>query len=983
MIRTAPDPFFACLSFVFAPTEDFMLTPLRSALCRLGLGLAVCLGLSTAVAAQTTMATIRGKIADEQNALLPGVAVTARALDTNLTRTVTTGDSGAYFLPNLPAGKYELTAALDGFVTAKREALVLTVGQEATIDLALKVGGVSEVITVSGQGALLETTQHTLGTVINNQQIDALPTVGRDFSALALLSPGVQPGVGGNGDTLAFSGQRGYSNGIFVDGASNEMQYYGNQASSFPQDWIQEFQVMTNSFAAEFGTASGGLLNVITRSGSNRFTGRGYGFFRNNKWDAAPYAGFFQNGKPVYEDEAPPLDQKRWGGFFGGPIMTNKLFFFAGLERLDSDSSRVLGISDYWRNRGLQTVLPATTTDTPYILKGDAQVNDSNRVSLRFDHSKKLLYGLTNGPLDVAERTETFGGPSYNIVGNWTSTLTNTSFNELRVFFGSNKPPITCDKSGTGGPEQLAKARPGTYAGVLYPGANFGCTVFTGLEGEQNLQFIDNYSFIKGAHQFKVGGQAAQVHTIDDIVNFHDGQWTHSTDVVFDINNPVSWPDAFTGNVGGTTADTKLWNYAFFAQDTWRASNSLTLNFGLRYDLDQSVKGGNDLVDNKNSRIMAQLGGGPKVTKTDVDKNNWAPRFGLTWKPSETKPLTVRGSAGLFYDQNHNNFNAIYIINSLLSDGIISLDANTPAQNPFYNAADPAGSALTLRRYLAQNYPFFPDVSIAPQVKAGLNLLDVNLQVPYTAQYSGGFTYDLASNVSLQVDYVHTHGYDQLLFVDTNAVLQGNTIVRPDTRFLGTGTLENLGWIKYNGLQSELKYRFRNAGTLGVAYTLAKTTSNFTASIFGGSPTQNALQNGQFNLSEDEGPDNADRRHNLVINGAYTLPVDIQLAGIWTFRSAAPWTVSTTQQLDADPFRDRPEPRNSRRGDDLNTVDFRLSKSFRIGPRLRVAGFWELFNAFNTDNFAAFAGSLQSSSFGLPISAYDKRRQQLGFRVDF
>jgi outer membrane receptor protein involved in Fe transport len=952
--------------------------------------LVLCLAASAGLAtlapiasAQTTMATVRGKIVDTQGAVLPGVAVTAHGLDTNLTRSVTTGEQGEYFLPNLPAGRYELTAALDGFVTAKRELLVLTVGQEVTIDVPLKVGGLQEVITVSGQGGLLETTQHTIGTVINNQQIDALPTVGRDFSALALLSPGVQPGVGGNGDSLGFAGQRGYSNGIFVDGASNEMQYYGNQASSFPQDWIQEFQVMTNSFAAEFGTASGGLLNVITRSGSNTFTGRGYGFFRKDSWDAAPYAGHFDNGKPAFEDEAPPLDQKRWGGFVGGPVLQSRLFFFAGLERLDSDSSRVLGISDYWRNQGQASVLPATTTDTPLILKGDAQINNSNRVSLRFDHSKKLQYGLTNGALDVAERTETFGGPAYNIVGNWTSTLTNTSFNEFRFFFGSNKPPITCDKSGTGGPENLTLGPPGTFAGILYPGAQFGCTVFTGLEGEQNLQFIDNYSFILGSHQFKVGGQAAQVHTIDDIVNYHDGQWTHSTDIVFDKNNPISWPDAFTGNIGGTTADTKLWNYAFFAQDTWRVNDALTLNLGLRYDIDQSVEGGNQLVDDKNRRIVAQLGGDPKVTKTNVDKNNWAPRFGMTWKPSETKPMTIRGSAGIFYDQNHNNFNAIYIINSLLSDGLISLNANTPASNPFYNPADPAGSRQELRAFLAQNYPFFPDVSLAPRIKAGLNLLDPHLQVPYTAQYAAGFTYDLASNLSLQVDYVHTRGEDQLLFVDTNAVLVNNAVVRPDSRFLGTGTLENLGWIRYNGLQSELKYRLGSAAHVGVAYTLSKTRSNFSASIFGGGPTNNALVNGQFDLSEDIGPDNADRRHNLVVNGDYLLPYDIQVAGIWTFRSAAPYSVSTSQQLDSDPFADRPEPRNSRRGDDFSTVDLRLSKTFRLGPRVKVSGFWELFNALNTDNFSTYAGSLQSSSFGLPIAAYDKRRQQLGFRVDF
>ena len=313
---------------------------------------ALCLTLAAPLPAQTAMAAVRGKIVDEQGAVLPGVLITIRSLETNLTRTVTTTEVGEYFLPNLPAGTYQLQATLDGFSPARREQLMLAVGQDATIDLTMRVGTLEQVVTIVGQGAVLETTQHTLGSVINSAQIDDLPTINRNFSDLAKLAPGVTTGVGGNGDTFSANGQRGYANGMFVDGASNEWNYYGSQASSFAQDWIQEFQVMTNSFAAEYGTASGGLLNVITRSGSNTFTGRAYGFFRDDALDAAPFAGFFENGEAQFEDEAPPLDQQRYGGFLGGPLMKDKLFFFTGIERLDASSSVILGLSDYWRNRG-------------------------------------------------------------------------------------------------------------------------------------------------------------------------------------------------------------------------------------------------------------------------------------------------------------------------------------------------------------------------------------------------------------------------------------------------------------------------------------------------------------------------------------------------------------------------------------------------------------------------------------------------------
>ena len=265
--------------------------------------------LPLAAAAQTTLASVRGKIVDEQGGVLPGVTVTARQVDTNVERPTVTAEGGQYFIANLPAGAYEVLVELTGFVKQRRADLVLQVGQEATIDFTLKVGGVQESIDVVGSAGLLETTRTTLGATIKKEQLDNLPVLNRDFSSLALLAPGVTTGTGGyaaggTGEMVSINGQRAFTNQVVVDGASNMWQFYGKQASTFSQDWIQEFQVLTNSFAAEFGTASGGIMNVITRSGSNQFRGRGYAFFRDSDWDSAPFAGRFQNGQPVFLDSA-------------------------------------------------------------------------------------------------------------------------------------------------------------------------------------------------------------------------------------------------------------------------------------------------------------------------------------------------------------------------------------------------------------------------------------------------------------------------------------------------------------------------------------------------------------------------------------------------------------------------------------------------------------------------------------------------------
>jgi outer membrane receptor protein involved in Fe transport len=938
----------------------------------------VAAGLAAAPAkAQSTTATVRGTVSDEQGAPLPGATVTARQTETNVSRTVTTGALGQYFLPNLSAGTYELAAELSHFAPGKRAGLVLRVGQEIDVDFALKVGGLQESVEVVEEGTVLETTQNTIGTIITKEQIDDLPTVQRDFSALAKLSPGVTTGLGGNGETLSVNGQPGYTNGIFVDGASNEWQYYGIGASSFSQDWIQEFQVMTNSYTAEFGTASGGILNVITRSGANRFQGRAYGYFRDDSLDAAPFAGFFENGQPQFLDEAPPLKQRRLGGFLSGPIVKDRLFFFAGIEQLDRDSNAVLGISEYWRNQGQNPLVPTGTDDLPYILKLDANLNSRNRVTLRYDHSDKIDKNQSGSAIALEEARQNFGGPVWNVVANWTSTLSNTSFNEVRAFYGSNKPPIVCNMSGTGGTVHLTMGPPGTFARRQYPGAIFGCPIFTGLEGEENLALTDNFSFVRGAHQFKVGAQAVWTKTILDITNFHDGRWRHSTDRVFSRNDPVSWPENFTGNIGAIPATPSAWSYYFFVQDTWQLSSALTLNLGVRYDLDGTVASGNEFVAGKNQRIVSSLGGAAVLEEVKTDKNNVAPRLGLVWKPTADRRTLFRANAGLFYDQHHTNYNGIYMANSLLNDGLIVLNSNIPGLNPFYSAADPAGSRQRLREFFAQTYPFFPDLSRAPRGTQSLDIIRPDIKIPYTVQLTAGAAHDFGSGFTLEADFVHARGEDGFIFVNENIRFAGGEyVLNVDPRFGALSYLHNDGWSRYNGLQVQAQYR-RARGRAGVAYTLSKSTSNYSPNIFGAGPTN------PFDLSEDEGPDDADRRHNLVVNASYTFPLDIQLAGIWIYRSGQPWSVFTFDELDGDPFSDRPEPRNSRRGDSLNTLDLRLSKAFRLGGRVTATAFWEMFNALNTDNFDLYTGQIDAPELGQPTAAYDKRRQQGGFRIDF
>jgi outer membrane receptor protein involved in Fe transport len=965
----------------------------------LAIGLVLCLFPVPPASAQTALGSLRGVVVDQQGAALPGATVTARHVQTNTTQTGVTGEEGQYLLANLRPGTYEMTTELSGFGPLKQQ-LDLRVGQDLTVNFAMKLASLAETVEVVGSSVTVQT-QSTLATVITNKQIDDLPTVARNFSALATLSPGATSSNAtgtGQGTGVSISGQRPFTNGIVVDGASNQMQFYGRQGNNFPQDWIQEFQVLTNSFSAEYGQAAGGMLNVITRSGSNTVLGRGYGFFRDDKFDSAPFAGRYDaNLNPIFLSSPVPFSQQRYGGFLGGPVVKDRVFYFGGIERLDNTSSEVLGIADYWRQFVTDTVIPTVETETVGMAKVDLNVSQKHRVYVRYtdDHHRWTNQGGTSpgsaSPLSTLESRQTFGGPLRSAIGNWTSTLSNRAFNELRVSMGVNKPWILSNIAGQTGGQALLDAAgynstvgnpTGTYASISYPGATFGAISFSGLEGETNLFFIDNFSIVNGRHQLKFGGVVARQQMAMDVEAAHKGRWTFNQDIKFDINNPASYPQAFSGNLGTGVANPAVWNPSFYVQDTWQARRNLTLNLGVRYDLDLTPETVNDYIDPYNQRIVARLGGTAPLTKSEADKNNFSPRMGVVWVPTADEQTTLRGSMGFYYDQNHWNFTDIYLNETLLALRRVSLNSNTQAGNPFWTPANTAVGIAQMRAFLAQNFPGYPNLDAMPFPLETILGMQPDYKIPYSVNLAFGGTHDFGRVLSIRGDYVHTRTYDASTGPDVNWTCSpcgpNGVYTRKDPRYGSISLVGNGGSIWYNGFETRLDYRPSATARAGIAYTISKTTSNTSTGLSTGGTTN------PFDLSEDYGPDDNDRRHNFVVDASYLVPrIDVQFAGISSYRSAPPYSVSTSVQLDADPFSDRPEPRNSRRGSRESNTDVRVSKILRLGGRRNVSVFWEMFNVFNVDNWLRYQGSLQSSQFGLALTEGPKRRQQLGFRFDF
>jgi hypothetical protein len=894
--------------------------------------------------AQSVDVILKGAVRDESGALLPGVTVTATNTTTNFTRSSVSDRAGHFTLPPIPAGSYDVSAELAGFSKQVRRAQTFYVGTSINIDFTLKLAPTAETVVVTANAPVLETTTNTLSRLVQKAEIDTLPVATRNFNDLAALSPGVsRTGVFGGVD---ISGSRDFQNGYNVDGISSKTNLVGSQRINYSQDWIQEFQVLTNQYPAEFGQASGGILNAITRSGTNQLSGRVYGFLRKDAWDATP----------EFATRKPPLDEKRFGATLGGPITKDRLFFFAGLERLDNKSNNIV-TSAFPASNG---TFPSVTKETLFLGKFDFQATSSTTLRARYNIQKRDATGASIGGTSTEEHGRFSNDKNYDFYGSWNHIITANLFNEARADFSHWEQNGGCN---------FATRNPkGTWFERAYPGALFGCPVNFGLLFEEQTQFFDNLSWSSGRHDLKVGIQVVRPKLGGDFRNFRDGRYGFVRDVPFSIDNPASYPISFTIFQGPTAFNVSSTTYGVFIQDSWRMSENFTLNPGLRYDLDGTFTALNPMV---------RTDKGLQTIKKDT--NNIAPRLGFAWTPfNDNKKTLIRGGAGLYYDQNHNNTAAILLLNNVLVDKIVLINAASPLLNPFW--PDQAKARQFLADALARNT--IPDVSAIKGLVGGTNTIDPNIKVPATAQVTFGVARDFSGGLNASADLVYSRGIDQLIFrevnIDRNAAVNEHKVVRINPNYSSIGEAANGAKFTYKALQLQVNYRPTARSLAKLAYTLAKNESNTVLQTLNGGFVTNP-----FDLELDKGPTDNDVRHTLSVNGSTVLPFGIEVSAIAYYRSALPYSAFTNRLLGPGPFNQRPEPRNSRRGDDFFSLDARLGKSVSLSERATVTLFVEGFNLTNKTNFGNYVGNIDSALFGKPTTASPKRRTQFGLRVNF
>jgi outer membrane receptor protein involved in Fe transport len=911
--------------------------------------------------AQTDTGSLDGRVFDEQKAGMPGVTVTAKNTATGLTRTVQSGATGTYHFPSLPAGTYDLTAEIQGFSQQVRKAVIVQVASQTSADFTMKVGAVTETVVVTGETPLVQTTKSDVGQVITTAMVDNMPLNGRKFQDLSLLVPGTRSSnyydptkteVGG----ISYGGLTGRSVVINVDGGDNNDGVVRGLLQQFSNDAIQEYKVTTQRYSAEFGRSVGGVVNVITKSGTNEFRGSAFVFARNENLNAKTY---FEEQEGL---EKQPFEQQQFGGSIGGPIRRDVAHFFAAYERNRRDdfatvfTNNVLPEQEGPQEKPFRNHL--------FSAKTDFQLGTGNTMIVRYalEDQKRDHDFIGGNTLRSAGALNTNNIHSVIAKDSW--VFGNNMLNEALVLFQRFENNITAEDN--------------TNPAVSTPDFTFGANLNTPQQTiQERWQIKNDFSFrvggLGGDHDFKVGAEMIRSH--------YGGFFTPTLYGFFNFSNPIpggdlnaylnTIADTFTGSAGNNVSDDN-WTYAAaYFQDDYKPTSRLTLNLGLRYEV-QSGPYSNDF-DTLALRRLGELG---YPTERQLDTNNIGPRVGFAFDVMGDGRTVARGGYGIYYDEIFQNI-TLYERWS---------DVRTPL---FFVSASP--SPWTPAEYAANREAIrnsFLDPTFAGQT---IRLTAPDLVQPWAHHFNLGASHQLTQNISIDVDYTHSEGRDEIHRWRINTPQNVNTRLSPAGVFapdLGAFIVEgNRGRSEFDGLYVTGKVRWGARASVISSYAWTKT--NNIANDFGTQPAD--ITNGNWDL--DWGPAPNDLRHRFTLGAVFQLPWGLQystsmqsntgkpinhLAGLGGLRNSVRATDPATGVM---------FPRNAFLTDGFYSWDMRVSKVFGFGGGRSIEALFEVFNVTDTVNFNRddYVQDFTSTNFGTPtaIVPNSQLQAQFGARVRF
>lgn len=980
---------------------------------------------------QAATATLEGVVADPNGAAIAGATVHVKNTETGFVRSTVSDATGIYRLPLLPPGPYELTVKAPNF-SESRTNLSLTVGQKYNYDLQLSVGASSETVDITSQAPIVETTRQSISSSVNARAVADLPVNGRNFLDFVTLTPGVVRDP--RGGDLSFGGQRGTFNSVQIDGVDNNNMFFGQALGrtgsgrapyQFSQDAVQEFQVNTNSFSAEFGRAAGGVINVVTKSGTNEFHGTLFEFYRDRSLNANSLRFVSANSTLIPNTVKPPYHFNQFGGNIGGPIKKNRAFFFFSYDGQRNTQPNVVTFgaappADAASLAGFARLAPYQASYTRgfnqdvYLGKVDIELTDVHRLGVRYNRQNFTGTNLENGG---ATRAQESSGNSLVTTDTVTLTLnsafTSKFYNEFRAQVARDREPGLANSDN---PE--ATINQGGQAVVTIGRNNFSPRETT----ENKYQLIDNVSYITGPHNLKGGADI----NIEKILNFFPGLFgaQYLFNSYADYNNhfipgtaqyqrAVRFVQAFAGlGTQGPTTHPDFNEFGFFLQDDWRMTPNFTLNLGVRYDIQHMRESG---VRNYAPSLLAA---GIDTAVIHNDFNNVAPRVGFAWSPGSSGRLVARGGYGFFYGRTPSI--ALGTAHSNNGLAVINIQLNNPVLPFTY-----PGRFTSIDQILALGTPSTPNLFI----------FDKNYEQPYTQQGSLGVEYGLTKDVSVSANYLFVKGTHLQRTRDINLLTPVSTPVAGYPNFLRfpgpqgnpTRPIAGFGRIaqfeasansEYNALVLSLTKRLSHNFQFLASYTWSKvlddTPDATSVVIFNTGDDAKQAQNSFF-LRDDWGPGVANVPHRFVASGVWDLAyfsglnsiarafVDgWQLSGILQANSNQPFSgLLGTADLnnDSNQATDRVPGfgRNAFHKDKYVSFDFRLAKTFYITEKYRLQFLGEFFNLFNRVNFSAFQNQYATvtnlgaanvtltprSDFGFPRATFDPRIGQLAVKFLF
>jgi carboxypeptidase family protein/TonB-dependent receptor-like protein len=976
--------------------------------------LLVVFGLAGSAFAQTDVTTSRisGTVQDSSGAALPGVTVTATNKETGLQQVSVTDENGFYRVLNLPTGTYEITAELDGFATATAPNVRLLLGSTPTVNFNLQSATVSETITVTADELpVVEVTNTAVGTTIQQEQIENLPSFGRDFKQLVLLTP--ESRIESERGTLSLSGERGINTSVTVDGMDYNNAFFGGTVGgaegraplSISQESIKEFAVVTNGASVEYGRSGGGFVNIVTKSGTNNLHGSAFYFDQPESL----VSDFPRVGPTAGRDAA---DQKKdqYGGSLGGPLVKDKIFYFLSYDKQKQDLT--VPINGANLNASYFAKYPALASPPAYVQTRDGSVT-FGRLDYQVSPSQRLMvranltdYEGINGTSDSASRTESYNGveglDSKAYVGSWSGQFGSNWLNDLNLNYINEDTPR--DDKGLNLPE------------IQVGGLRFGEVSFLPIQtNNKRKAFADTLTYLRDRHVLKAGVDYNDT-SVDQVFR---GNWRGV--FIFSANPNPNFPgntDDFLagrwsqyrqfGGLNGLTSEEagkaafSQKETAFFLQDQWFIRANLTLSAGLRVE---TLDNPDDPILNPNDPNGR---GGLNLTGHIPDsKNQLSPRFGLSWAPDEK--TAVRFSLGRYWSRTP----ALLWAQPFTANGVrgaqLIISAPTSGGNVTGAPTDPnaPGWGTGFNPVGVERVDFNRVSAIAtPNVFT----VDPDFENPYTDRVTLGAEREILPRISFGLDFTYAEGSQLQRLTDINRVYSGAvSTVNQRPVYSSTRRFSSYGQIitdlsdaesKYKAVTATLQRRYADNYSLYGAVTWSKDRDNDSNERnFSGIQAEDVND-----LGNNWGPSNRDQEWKVILNGVWDTPLwGIGLSGSFQFYSGSPYTPIIGADVNGDTVTGTDRPtingvhlgRNSERQPDLYTTSLRLKKDFGIGPT-NVAVFAECFNCTDHTNKAISAnnqiwgtGQTPRTTFGVEDALFatsgpfGPRTFQLGLRFDF